>query len=107
MSQLPRTFFTNFTSLGRHWFRRLIPEHIERTKSSNFEFTVASYNVLADQLMHDNSYLYVSGMRKDPGAFEWNYRKHNLIQEIKHANADVRTEFYTLFPNLIHSHRIC
>ena len=90
MSQLPRTFFTNFTSLGRQWHRRVIPEHIEKTKSTNFEFTVASYNVLADQLMKDNEFLYYTGMRKDRQAFDWNYRKHNLLKEITHANADVR-----------------
>ena len=86
----PRPFFTSFSNLGRHWYKRIIPEHIEKTKNTNFEFTIASYNVLADKLMEDNPYLYYQGKRKDPKVFDWNYRKHNLLKEIKCANADVR-----------------
>ena len=96
-TQGPRTFFTSFTNLGRSWCKRSLPEHLERSRSNNFEFTVASYNVLADQLMRENPYLYAQGKRRDPGLFEWNYRKHNLLKEIKHANADVRFEFFSPF----------
>ena len=65
MSHGPRTFFTTFSKLGRSWCRRSLPERTERDHTKNLEFTVASYNVLADQLMRDNPYLYAQGQKRE------------------------------------------
>ncbi|XP_021346985.1 protein angel homolog 2-like isoform X2 [Mizuhopecten yessoensis] len=50
------------------------------------DFTVMSYNVLAQNLLYDNINLYVNSEEK---YLEWNYRKHVLLHEIKEHLPDV------------------
>jgi len=88
MTHLPRPIFRSYNRIGRHWIKRPRPQHIERNKDHNFEFTVASYNVLADQLLHEHPALYTH-YSHEPWVYDWNYRKHNLLDEILYSNADI------------------
>jgi len=49
-------------------------------KQEGLEFNVMSYNVLAQNLLEDNSYLYDWSQKK---FLDWNNRKHRLVNEIK------------------------
>jgi len=80
MTHLPRPIFRSYNRIGRHWIKRPRPQHIERNKDHNFEFTVASYNVLADQLLHEHPALYTH-YSHEPWVYDWNYRKHNLLDD--------------------------
>lgn len=80
-----RPLFTSPADLGRRW------HHVRRKcyrqqRSQNFSFTVVSYNVLADGLLHANSHLYIGA---EYWVQQWEYRRRNLLQEILHYNADV------------------
>jgi len=89
MSAIPRPIFRSFKEIGRSWFKRTWPTQL--TKKPSFEFTVASYNVLADRLLQDHPHLYYTrGARQETWIFDWNYRKKNLLAEIALSNADVR-----------------
>uniref|UniRef100_A0A3Q0RZH4 Protein angel homolog 1 n=1 Tax=Amphilophus citrinellus TaxID=61819 RepID=A0A3Q0RZH4_AMPCI len=57
---------------------------VERTKI--FDFSVMSYNILSQQLLEDNAYLY---QHCDPSVLPWEYRLHNLLAEIQQHNADI------------------
>ena len=89
MSSLPRPIFRSFKDIGRTWFNRTRPSYLESKPS--LEFTVASYNVLADKLLHDHPHLYFNRGRQESWIFDWNYRKRNLLEEIKCSDADVST----------------
>lgn len=82
-SQQP--LFTSAPDLGRRWHylhRRCYHPH----RSHNFSFTVVSYNVLADGLLHSNSHLYNS---TEEWLKHWDYRRRNLLKELLHYDADV------------------
>ncbi|KAM3860967.1 protein angel homolog 2 [Diretmus argenteus] len=51
-----------------------------------FDFSVLSYNILSQDLLHDNAYLY---RHCGPGVLSWENRLPNLLAEIQHYNADV------------------
>ncbi|NWR75770.1 ANGE2 protein, partial [Centropus unirufus] len=53
---------------------------------AKFDFTVMSYNILSQNLLEDNSYLY-KHCRKH--LLIWAYRFPNILQEIKQLDADV------------------
>lgn len=81
--------FNSSLDVGRRWHslrRRCYHEQ----RSQNFSFTVISYNILADGLLHANSNLYcgVEQWIKD-----WEYRRRNLIHEILHYKADVSLKY--------------
>ncbi|XP_077991188.1 protein angel homolog 2-like [Glandiceps talaboti] len=57
-----------------------------KNKRSGVEFSVLSYNVLAQGLIADNGYLYTQCASD---ILQWNYRKSNLLREIKELNPDV------------------
>lgn len=57
-----------------------------RTERKLFDFTVVSYNILADNLLWKNLYLYKSC---PPEALQWDYRRDKIIAELHQANADV------------------
>ncbi|XP_002163613.2 protein angel homolog 2 [Hydra vulgaris] len=85
-----KPLFRNFRCVGRNWVKRPLPEHLSKSPDVNFEFTVASYNVLADCLLKEHSYLYRNAQSiNSPWLLDWNYRKHNLLKEIIYADADV------------------
>ena len=91
MSALPRPIFRSFKEIGRNWFKRTRPNYLESKPS--FEFTVASYNVLADKLLHGHPHLYFNRGKQESWIFDWNYRKNNLLAEIKCSDADVSRDF--------------
>ncbi|XP_030200818.1 protein angel homolog 2 isoform X1 [Gadus morhua] len=51
-----------------------------------FDFSVMSYNILSQDLLHENSYLY---RHCDPGVLPWDFRLPNLLREIRQYDADV------------------
>ena len=50
------------------------------------DFTVMSYNILAQNLLEDNRYLYTDC---DEYILRWKYRKRQLMAELKHHRPDV------------------
>ena len=95
MCSVPKPFFRNFRCVGRNWIKRSTPEHLSKSHDVNFEFTVASYNVLADSLLKEHSYLYRNTLSIDhQWVLDWSYRKHNLLQEITYADVDVSYIFF-------------
>ncbi|XP_055000738.1 protein angel homolog 2 isoform X1 [Sorex araneus] len=51
-----------------------------------FDFSVMSYNILAQDLLEDNSHLYRHCQRP---VLHWSFRFPNILKEIKHFDADV------------------
>lgn len=68
------------TQCGRQYFRK------PKSQQQGLEFTVMSYNVLAQNLLRDNMYLYTDC---DYDVLEWKYRKEQLLAELKHHKPDV------------------
>jgi len=56
-------------------------------QQNGFKFTIASYNVLAQNLLEDNSYLY--SHCRDLRCLEWSYRQKRLLSEIAFYEPDV------------------
>lgn len=77
--------FTSPSDLGRRW-HHLRRKCYRQQRNQNFSFTVVSYNVLADGLLHANSDLYAG---TEQWLQQWEYRRRNLLKEILHYNADV------------------
>ena len=78
-------YFTSSKSVGRKWEDVPRKPH-HRHGSRSFRFKIISYNVLADDLLFSNSFLYRS---QENWLLEWEYRKKNLLQELRHYDADV------------------
>ncbi|XP_071399141.1 protein angel homolog 2 [Centroberyx affinis] len=51
-----------------------------------FDFSVMSYNILSQDLLRDNVYLY---RHCHPAVLPWEHRLPNLLAEIQHYNADI------------------
>ncbi|XP_016533354.1 protein angel homolog 2 isoform X1 [Poecilia formosa] len=51
-----------------------------------FDFSVMSYNILSQDLLQDNAYLY---RHCDPAVLSWPYRLPNLLAEIQQHDADI------------------
>ncbi|XP_028996267.1 protein angel homolog 2 isoform X2 [Betta splendens] len=51
-----------------------------------FDFVVMSYNILSQELLQDNAYLY---RHCNPSVLPWDYRLPNLLSEIQQHNADI------------------
>uniref|UniRef100_UPI0037E8FA1E protein angel homolog 2 isoform X2 n=1 Tax=Semicossyphus pulcher TaxID=241346 RepID=UPI0037E8FA1E len=75
-------------SLQRHWENSpacsTYPDPPGR--STAFDFSVMSYNILSQELLQDNSYLY---RHCHPGVLPWGHRLPNLLAEIQQHNADI------------------
>ena len=56
-------------------------------QQNGFKFTIASYNVLTQNLLEENSYLY--SHCQDARCLEWSYRQKQLLAEISHYEPDV------------------
>lgn len=54
--------------------------------STTFDFSVMSYNILAQDLLEDNSHLYRHCQRR---LLHWRFRFPNILKEIKHLDADI------------------
>ncbi|XP_068198648.1 protein angel homolog 2 isoform X2 [Antennarius striatus] len=74
-------------SLQRHWDRPTssagVPAPSHRV---TFDFLVMSYNILSQELLQENAYLY---QHCSPDILDWNHRLSSLLQEIKTYSADI------------------
>ena len=78
----------DYTDFGKEQYQRQTP--------AKMEITIATYNILADNLMKDNYYLY---SQCDEEYLTWDYRRKNLVEEISHLHPDVRNDLQALFSN--------
>lgn len=62
---------------------------LEAGDGPQFQFTLMSYNILAQDLMQQSSELY---LHCHPDILNWNYRFANLMQEFQHWDPDVSRE---------------
>ncbi|KAJ8355817.1 hypothetical protein SKAU_G00186110 [Synaphobranchus kaupii] len=51
-----------------------------------FDFSVMSYNILSQQLLQDNAYLY---KHCHSSILDWNHRFPSILKELAHHNADI------------------
>ena len=77
---------------NRHWVytdsgRMLHRNSSESCQKNGIKFTIASYNVLAQNLLEENSYLY--SHCSDFRYLEWSYRQQQLLAEITYYEPDV------------------
>lgn len=73
----------------RQWVQTKIGEELERqnvTEANGLVFKIMNYNVLAQDLLTEHSYLY---KRHTPAALLWERRWKNLYKEITEHDADV------------------
>lgn len=72
---------------------------LEAGDGPQFQFTLMSYNILAQDLMQQSSELY---LHCHPDILSWNYRFANLMQEFQHWDPDVSKRWAgpsVLFPD--------
>ncbi|XP_030576674.1 protein angel homolog 2 isoform X2 [Archocentrus centrarchus] len=81
----PSRLSLSVKSLQRHWESCSSDLHAPGD-TAVFDFSVMSYNILSQQLLEDNAYLY---QHCDPSVLPWEYRLHNLLAEIQQHNADI------------------
>ncbi|XP_011610181.2 protein angel homolog 2 isoform X1 [Takifugu rubripes] len=74
-------------ALKRRWEGPASSSYVRPPRgSAAFDFSVMSYNILSQELLQDNAYLY---RHCDPGILPWNHRLPNLLAEIKQHDADI------------------
>ncbi|XP_025204495.1 protein angel homolog 2 isoform X1 [Melanaphis sacchari] len=76
----------NFNMKDYMNYIRPLVHHQNYNRYKTFNFSLLSYNVLAQDLIEKNAFLYDWSDRK---VLEWNYRRHLLLNEIKQFNADI------------------
>lgn len=82
------------TELKRHWedFSHLCDARKgemsaeKRKQKCPFDFSVMSYNILSQDLLCDNAYLY---RHCNPRVLDWHYRFSNIIKELAQHSADI------------------
>ncbi|XP_045434356.1 protein angel homolog 1 isoform X5 [Pipistrellus kuhlii] len=75
--------------LWREWedfSTQLDMQGLEAGDGPQFQFTLMSYNILAQDLMQQSSELY---LHCHPDILNWNYRFANLMQEFQHWDPDI------------------
>ncbi|XP_053370799.1 protein angel homolog 2 isoform X1 [Clarias gariepinus] len=72
------------TELKRQWEE--LTESCETTSVGAFDFSVMSYNILSQELLLSNTYLY---RHCNPYVLQWHHRFSNLIAELEHHSADI------------------
>lgn len=60
--------------------------YLDKSLHKSFDFSLLSYNILAQELLEKNSFLYDWS---DLEVLSWEYRRKLLLDEIKLFNADV------------------
>ncbi len=70
-----------YTKLGKEFQQRKI-----RQPSHSLKFTVLSYNVLAQHLLEEHTYLY---RKAEPEALDWEKRSERILREVKDTKADI------------------
>lgn len=75
-------------SKKREWKSVLNRSQLEEFNNNftNFEFQIVSYNLLSPTLLEENFYLYENLDRRN---LDWQYRRENLMKEIRNINAHV------------------
>ncbi|XP_014667413.1 PREDICTED: protein angel homolog 2-like [Priapulus caudatus] len=74
------------TGLKREWHLTALGKKHARVPQCGVEVSIMSYNVLAQQLLIGNSFLYD---HCHPNVLKWSFRCRNLLSEITDANPDV------------------
>lgn len=75
------------SALQRRWETLACSRSVQPPGGSTvFEFSVMSYNILSQELLEDNAYLY---RHCDPAVLPWMRRLPNLLAEIRQLDADV------------------
>ena len=59
-----------------------------------FEFSLASYNILAQDLLEEHSYMYT---HCDAQCLRWSYRRQNIMRQLNKHNPDVCLHFLLYF----------
>jgi mRNA deadenylase 3'-5' endonuclease subunit Ccr4 len=70
----------------REWEFTPFGHEYQRKGYEGLPFSLMSYNVLAQELLHDNQYLY---RNHSDQVLDWEYRKHKLLQEFEFHQPDV------------------
>lgn len=70
-----------YTKLGKELQQRQI-----KFPSHSLKFTVLSYNVLAQNLLEEHTYLY---RKADPEALDWDSRSERILREVRDHQADI------------------
>lgn len=73
----------NYVLRHRTW-QHTVPK--KEYENAGLEFTLMSYNILAQQLLYDNLTLY---QHCNQYILNWEVRSQNLIQEVKESNASI------------------
>lgn len=60
--------------------------YLDESLHKSFDFSLLSYNILAQELLEKNAFLYDWS---DLEVLSWEYRRNLLLDEIKIFNADV------------------
>ncbi|XP_066533071.1 protein angel homolog 2 isoform X2 [Hoplias malabaricus] len=74
--------------LKRHWEDLSVPHGCAAGSlhKQTFDFTVMSYNILSQELLLSNAYLY---KHCNPHVLEWGHRFPNIIKELELHNTDI------------------
>ncbi|XP_046341861.2 protein angel homolog 2-like [Haliotis rufescens] len=72
--------------LPREWEYTQFGQEHQRCRYAGLEFSVMSYNVLAQRLLEDHGYLYQGA---EAQALQWKYRRERLLEEITSHSPDV------------------
>lgn len=87
--------------LWREWedlSSQLDAQGLETGDGPQFQFTLMSYNILAQDLMQQSSELY---LHCHPDILSWNYRFANLMQEFQHWDPDVSEGWAGAVPSCV------
>ncbi|CAD5121363.1 DgyrCDS9886 [Dimorphilus gyrociliatus] len=78
----------NFKFKNRRWHKVInFNEKIKYKKAQQFiDFSIASYNLLAQNLLEDNRYLY---KHCEDWMLSWDYRRNKLIEELSYRRSDI------------------
>lgn len=71
----------------RRWSTTNYEDRMHRSHHKHFQFHLISYNILAQQLIEDNPFLYTDCAETH---LSWHRRKDRLLREILRQDADVR-----------------
>lgn len=74
------------TALSRQWENLTEVSPPEPAASQSFDFSVMSYNILSQDLLLSNRYLY---KHCQPLILEWQHRFSNIIKELERYGADI------------------
>uniref|UniRef100_A0A8C2B4Q4 Angel homolog 2 (Drosophila) n=1 Tax=Cyprinus carpio TaxID=7962 RepID=A0A8C2B4Q4_CYPCA len=94
------------TELKRHWedlshLCKAAPSMNGGRQKWPFDFSVMSYNILSQDLLCDNTYLY---RHCHPPILDWHHRYPNIIKELEQHSADWTFETFCIYEIIISYH---